>query len=269
MNNNYKLIDKSDRATLREGRNKGFGGGFCKRDGDTFSTIMPISACGDFYAEVIHSEHTGKTWSVYGLNSSKQNIFDEKNGYAYLACKVLGINRGGKYNNFDRDVKALNDNVNHLLAFLNFFEKQFKSEKLTEIHPIGDNTYIFFVPLFWCQGTYLISLYKYLSRVGIFNDGTKEPLDFLNSFDAVDEDKMYWSTIKPKVELMLAGTIPIQKMTTQDSCPHNLGVVSFKFPSNEKTTDLIKPAIAKPVEAKKENIILNKTPAQKLQPMRF
>ncbi len=224
----WKLIDKTDRKKLHEGRNYGFGGGFAKRENDTLTMVMPISACGDYYAEIIHSEHTGKSWTAHGLHYSKQDIFDKKNGVAYMICNILPINHGGKYNEYDRDLKALEENYKNLQTFLNWFEKKFKSKIFTEIIKLEDNKFLFIVPLFWCQGTYLISLYKYLSRVGIFYKN-EEPLSYLDSFNYNSGDQYMWNNIKPKLQRMLDGFIPEQKMTSNDSCPHNLGIVSYNF----------------------------------------
>ena len=56
---------------------------------------------------------------------------------------------------------------------------------------------------------------------------------------------MYWNTTRPKVEKMIDGFIPEQKMTANDSCPHNLGCVQFAFPKS-------------PVELEKNGISMQK-----------
>ena len=146
----YVLIDNQNRGKLSEGRNYGFGSGFAKREANKITTAMPITCCGDFLAEVIHAEHTGKSWSIYGFSYSKQNIFDDKNGVAYLVCGILPINNGGKYANQDRDTKALADNYKHLEKFINWFEKQFKLDKFTQIIKLKEeNRYLFIIPAFW------------------------------------------------------------------------------------------------------------------------
>lgn len=224
-----KLIDKHDRNTLSEGRNQGFGGGFAlvNQDKAEITMAMQITACGDYYAEVIHTEATGKEWNIYGFSYKKQNIFD--NGLAYLVCGILPINKnGGKYEAYDKELKALEANWQNIQKFLNWFEEKFKVKNLTKIERIEDNRFLFTLDTFWTKGTYLISLYKFLSRSCIFYDGKQDPLAHLNSLQ--NEDTYIWNGIKAKVLDMLDGFIPEQKMIKTDGCPHNLGIHTFKWP---------------------------------------
>ncbi len=231
----YILIDNQKRGKLCEGRNYGFSSGFAKREANKLTMVMPITACGDFLAEPIHSEHTGKSWSIYGLNYSKQNIFDDKNGFAYIVAGILPINNAGKYANQDRDTKALADNYKHLEKFINWFEKQFKLDKFTQIIKLKEeNRYLFIVPLFWCAGTYLISLHKFLSRMGIHYTGG-DCMAYLDNFNQESGDANMYKQIKPKLQKMLAGEIPKQIMTNKDYCPHNLGICTFVFPKDKTT----------------------------------
>jgi len=224
---------KKNRGALSEGRNRGFGQCFVKKVGNLIEMPYPISACGDFINDQLHSQVTGKSWNIHGQNSQRhEGLFDEKNNCAYMLGSVLTINRGGKYDNYDRDLKCLESNYSHLEKFINFFEKSFKLKKKTSITRIKENLYLFKLPLFWTESIYLISLYKFLSRVGIFYDGGN-PMDFLNSFDKDSGDVYMWSSIKPKIISMMKGFIPKFPMSAWDGCPHNLGIVSQIWPKEE------------------------------------
>lgn len=226
----YKLIDKHDRAKLSEGRNFGFSGGFARihKDKKEVELIMPITACGDFYAEVVHSEYTGKAWSVYGFNYAKQNIFDLKKNVAYIVSAIMPYNRGDKHKDFDKEAAALNSNYQNIQKFLNWFEEKFKVKKKTRITKLADNRYLFTFDLFWTRGTYRISLFKFLSRASLFYDGKQNPVEFLDK--SQNTDTYIWNMIKGKVHDMLDGFIPEQPMTDKDYCPHSIGIAGFVWP---------------------------------------
>ncbi len=223
----FEFVEMNGRERLSEGRSYGFGGAFCKRGGNTITGIMPLTACGDFYAEVIHSEITGANWSVYNFDYSKKDIYDAKNGVAYMVCGILTKNRSfEKYGKYDRDFVALEKNYQNLEKFINYFEEKFKLKKFTKIIKLAENRFLFILPLFWCGGTYKISLYKFLSRVGIFyEDGC--PMEYLNNFNQSDEDRMMYNTIKDKVARMLNGDIPEQKWV--NTIPARIILVSFRL----------------------------------------
>jgi hypothetical protein len=226
----YKFINEQDRSKLSEGRNFGFGGGFAKVDykKKTITTVSPITACADFYAEVIHTESTGKEWSVYGLKYKKNDIFKD-NGFAYLVCSILLPNHGDKpHAEFAQEVKALEDNYKHIQDFINWFEDKLGIKNKTKVIKLAENLFLFKFDLFWTQGTYRISLYKFLQRAPIYFDGKQTPLEHL---DAMKTGEAYtWKAIKPKLLDMLSGFIPEQVMTKDDTRPHNLGVQSFVWP---------------------------------------
>lgn len=232
-NMNLKLIDKQNRKALCEGRSQGFGGGFATLNEETgvVETVMPLTACADFYAEIIHTEATGKEWSVFGLNYKKQDIF-KKADFGYLVCGILENNHGGKYAGYDKEVEALETNYKHIQTLINWFEDKLGVKFKTEITRIEKNRFLFKFDLFWTKGTYLISVYKFLSRAPIFYDGKEDIIKF---FDAMKDGECYaWKAIKPKIMDMLAGNVPEQKMTAQDSRPHNLGIQTFKWPKELK-----------------------------------
>ena len=101
----------------------------------------------DYYAEVVHSEETGKSWSIHGLSYSKQDIYNKKDGIAYMVCGILPRNHGDKHSEYDEEVKLLNTNYKSIEKFLNWFEKKFKLKTFTTVEPIEDNRYLFTVPV--------------------------------------------------------------------------------------------------------------------------
>lgn len=225
----YKFVNEQDRSKLGEGRNFGFGGGFAKVDDKkhTITMAMPITACADFYAECIVAEYTGREWEKYGFAYKKQNIF-ENTDYAYLVCGILPYNKGGQYSNFDKDEKALETNYKHIQKFINWFEDKLNIKNKTEITKLSDNRFLFKFDLFWTQGTYRISLYKFLQRAPLYFEEKQEPLEHLD--DLKTNERYAWTSIKPKLLDMLSGFIPEQVMKFDDPCPHALGIVLFPWP---------------------------------------
>src|SRR5665647_1670734 len=119
MKYKYKLIDKGGRSVLNEGRSVGLGYGFCKREGDTFTTAMPITACKDYLNDQVYSEVTGIPARNYGFSSVRQDIFAD--GWGYLAMSVLP--RKGSGNPPEaKHVKLLEDNYLQMQDCLNWFE---------------------------------------------------------------------------------------------------------------------------------------------------
>lgn len=233
------LIDNQDRKKLGEGRNQGFGGGFAKFDPkkNALEMIMPLTACADFYAEVIHSEATGKDWSVYGFKTKQLNLFKNTDS-AYLVCGILPVNHGDKHANFDKEAKALEENYKNIESLINWFEDKLGVKQKTVVTKIGENRFLFKFDLFWTKGTYLISLYKFLQRAAIYYNGKENPIEHFDNLKngALKDSEAYaWKAIKPKILDMLNGFIPEQKMTAQDTCPHNLGIQTFKWPRPLKT----------------------------------
>ncbi len=222
----FNLINSHNRASLSEGRNYGFASALAKRVDNTLTTVCPITCCKDFISDVVYTEATGKPYSIYGLSYSKQNIFQDGVGYM-----IFGIEKRGRelaeYDNYKRDYEMLAGNYNNLEKFINWFEKQFKLQSFTKIKQLGENRYLAAFPLFWGEGTYLISLYGLLLRVGIFyKDG--DVMTYLKDFKYDSRDGMMINTIMPKLQKMLDGTIPKQDMNSCSS-PHSTGIQGFNF----------------------------------------
>ncbi len=221
----HQLIDQQNRAVLNEGRVRGIGHAFCRRDGDTFITAYPISPCKDYLSDQIFSEWTGKPFQAYGLSAHKQNLFDT---HAYLATKVCkaGAKAEAKYEGYDDDVKRLDDNWPNVQTLLNWFEDAFGVEHSTFI-PIASNAYVVKLPLFWTRGTYLISLYTLLLRAALFYGGKADVMTFLETVQS--EDRYLLNDVLPKIRRMLAGERPEQDLNALKDV-HNTGIKGFSFP---------------------------------------
>ncbi len=222
------LIDNQDRSKLCEGRNSGLGFAFCEKDGATLTTVMPLTACKDFLNDVVYSEGTGKPFSIYGLSTVKLGIFEDG---AYMAMGILPQNRTvHKRPEHDKLEAALMAPQTGVAWLLSYFEDKM-GVMPTIWFDLGSNRMGCRLDKFWIRGTYLISLWSLLIRVGLkFKPGSpmhsNEPMDFLKAVN--DEDAYMVKAAIPKLERMMAGEIPVQDMNTMGS-PHNVGIVTFSF----------------------------------------
>lgn len=225
-----KLIDKKKRSVLGEGRNFGMGFAFCKKDSDdTFSTVQPISPCKDYLNDVVWSEAVDKSISAYGLSYKKQGIFDGER--AYMVISIMEYFGGGKYNEYDADYARLKKGVANLVKFMNWFEKKLKLEVLTEIEEVEENKYFITFSHYWCKGTYLISLYSLLLRVGQFYSGKGLPSTYLKNFKDFPADTYILNGALPKLNKLLEGGYVEQDMTklSGGTSVHNLGIIGFNM----------------------------------------
>lgn len=225
----YTLIDEQQRSKLSEGRNYGLGCAFAKRAGTVLTTVDPISACKDYLSDRCIVEIKGTPYSACGLTCTKQDIFDT---HAYLILSVLKQGRNlTEYQDYHTDVKALAANTETMQDFINYFEKRLKLKDHTVIHKIDDNKYVAALPLFWCEATYLISLYALLLRVGMYYgkaDAAKsDPMVFLKDHKGTDVYMV--QPVIPKLERLLAGERFKQDFSV-NMCWHNLGIVTYQFP---------------------------------------
>jgi hypothetical protein len=243
----FKLIDHGGRNHLAEGRSCGFGTNFLKKiDDKTYETAYPLTACKDFLAEVVSSEHTGQEWSIYGIHSTKKNIFDFKRHLAYLGFGILPNNSGGKHSTYEKEYKALQTNWKNIEKFLNWFEKKFKIKGRTKLYEFDtENRYLAVLPIWWTTGTYKIGLYGLLMRMAIFYNGKDDPMEFLNNFKEDSTDVYQYNSVRPKLEKMLAGFIPEQDLN-KTGCPHNIGPVSYAFNMEQVKNNLKKTGVLKP-----------------------
>lgn len=222
------LIDKQDRSVLIEGRNWGLGFAFCKREGDTYTTVQPISPCKDFLNDVVYSEWTGKPFSVWGLKTKKEGIFDKD--LAYVAMGILPYNRQTtKHKDHDAMLAGLAAMVEHE-SLINCIEQKLVVPA-TAIFSAGNDRFIAHVPIFWAMATYRISLWSLLMRVGLKYKGG-DPIEFLKQVK--DDDSYMVQSIMPKLERMIGGEIPTQDLDKLTDV-HNCGIVSFSFPTKTKS----------------------------------
>lgn len=229
------VIDKQKRSVLGEGRNYQMGFAFLKKIAPVrlFETIQPISPCKDYLNDVVYSEATGKKVSAYGLNTSKENLFDEEK-YAYLAIKIMPRQDGGDYGSLQKDSDNLNSNYLTLKAFMNYFDSALGLKK-TQIYKTNEGRDGIFLVKFdkaWAAYTYSISLFSLLLRVGQFYDASVEPLDFLKSFSAFSPDVYLVKAALPKIiKILELKSLPVQDLTTlkPGTGIHNFGIMAFNF----------------------------------------
>lgn len=223
-----KLIDKTNRGVLSEGRNYQMGFGFAKKiNDDTYEMVTPISPCKDYLNDVVWSEAIDKPISAHGLSYKKQDIYDKE--YAYFVISILTNKQEKEYPTYKADIQRLDENYNRLQAFMNFFEETLTEGIFTEIERIDTNKYLVKIPLFFIRGTYLISLYSLLLRAGQFWDGVQDPNDFINNFNANLIDVSLVKSAAPKLKKLIENGYVKQNLEelTQPYSVHNCGILSF------------------------------------------
>lgn len=225
----YQLIDNQKRSTLYEGRNSGLAFAFCRLKDDTLITIQPLSPCKDYLNDIVYSEYTGRSGDACGLHTEKTGVF-EGTDVAYMVMSVLG--RGAKsptpYDGMDNDIKLLDTNHRHMQTMVNWFEERFNVKGRTVITQIKSNLYAICLPLFWTEGSYLISLYGLILRVAMYWDGAGSAYDAFKTHKGADTYHVTSSV--PKIERMLKGCIPKQNLHEHATPPHSLGIISYSFP---------------------------------------
>lgn len=227
----YKFVDKQDRKKLAEGRNHGMGFAFCKRTDNTFTTINAITACKDFLNEILVTEHTGQEFQIFGLKTKKEGIFNDKD-YAYLAVSILKQGRDLiEYDNYKMDLATLEKNNINLCKFINVIEAKLNLPIKTQLIKLQDNVFLAKVPHFWCQYTYLISLYTFLMRVGLYYDGKMDFLKYLESYNKDYGDQGMMKSVMVNFNKILNGQLPKQSFENLSSGIHHTGICSFKFPN--------------------------------------
>lgn len=220
------LINNQDRSKLGEGRNYGMGFSICKQtDENTIETIIPITACKDYLNDVVYNELTNKEIAAYGLKITKKtNLLD--NERFWIVTKILDVKGGTQYAKQSEDEELLKNNRENLLNFINQIEQKIKidtSEFLTCEN--DENIIAINAPIFWMQGTYLISLYTLLLRVGLYYKG-EDVMEYLKDFKHRSEEVYMIKNILPKLEKLFNNYVP----KTQDfgnkvgTAIHNYGI---------------------------------------------
>lgn len=227
----YGYVNNHPRRVLGEGRNKGLGFAFCKLitngEKNTLEAVQPISPCKDYLNDVVYSERTGKPFSAYGLNTSKNDIFNDKIGYLVMSVCKRGATIESDYDGYKSECELLNNNIPNLQLFINFFEEKFKVSGRTNLVKLADNLVLAELPLFWTEATYLISLFTLIARIGMFYKNG-DVLDYFYTSKENSADSNTANIVKNKINLMMAGNIPKQDIMNLTGV-HNCGIMSFKF----------------------------------------
>lgn len=235
-----KLTYKSThpRNVLGEGRNYGLGFGFAHRVGDVLKSISPISPCKDYLNDVVYVEKTGKPYSAYGYVGKEVYWAFREKAYLMMQVCLMGANCPVTYGDYSNDVAKLANNHPFMQKVVNWFEEKFGVDGRTEIVKVEDNLYVAIAPTFWTEATYLISLYSLILRCAM-EKSEGEPMAVLTNNPPAGDYSSAKGAV-PKVELMLAGTIPKQDMS-KDFFVHSCGILGFTFPQPATATT---PAIA-------------------------
>ena len=223
----FNLIEKGKRSELSEGRNYGFATTLAYREDKTLHTTHALTCCKDFENDVLFSFHTKKPYSIYGLKTEYiPNLFQDGVGYLIFSIEKQGRNEN-EYSNYKRDYETLPANIPNLLKFINWFEEKLNFKSLTKINQLKENRFVAIYPSEWSGGTYLISLYILLLRVGMFYKG-EEPMQFLKQFKYDNQDAYMVNTALPKIERLLKNGLVKQDLNAISS-PHNLGICTFNW----------------------------------------
>jgi hypothetical protein len=215
----------------------GYAFGFCKRVGDTFTTVSPISTCKDYLSDQVYSEATGNPYSIYGFSSKKQNIFDD--GSMYLAMSYLGSKHDPKYkkdNAYIIEMMANHKKVESIMVRVeDVLAKHNVINKRTSIVPIDDTHLLISADAWWAAFPYRISLYSFLVRIAAYSkipDNVPDPIAFFKDNNA---DKSYIMKYGyPALVVLTKETAPLQPGVTS---PHSKGIYGFLLPGGNYKLD--------------------------------
>lgn len=150
-----KLIRNMNRGVLSEGRTSGISFALCKRSGNIFEEIMPLSACKDYMNDAIWAENVNKTSpSVYGFSHKPVGIL-KKAKFVYLSTGMLTS---------DRSAPPTHYNLEAYLQFIHQIEQSLGLVP-TKVHQT-DEYPVLQIDKYWSQYPYLISMYGLFFRSG-------------------------------------------------------------------------------------------------------
>jgi hypothetical protein len=223
-----KPIIKLDdtRSKLIEGRSSGIGFAFLKqvKPGE-FEGVQPISPCKDYMNDVVYSEHTGKPFRVWGLSTTKRDIFDT---HAYVA---FASTTGNKYDTkafIEKEVKLFKENFANLLGLVNAIEKAMGFKEFTEMVQVEDNLVFAKIPLEWVKTTWATSLWGFIVRNAIHATDFSDPIEsFQKAVDATMEDSMYFKTIKKVLPRIFKDGFPEQDLLAGNFSIHDEGIIAY------------------------------------------
>ena len=225
------IKDNGGREKLMEGRNFGMGFGFLRKlDDATYETATPVSACKDYLNDQVYSEATGKSVKVYGLTSTKQDLF--KDG-VYLTFKILNFNKAGEYPTQKQDTIRLTKTYPKMQTLINYVEDQLKVEEKTTISEANDGFYFVTVPKYWVQYPYLISLYTLVLRLGQFYENEETPEQFLETYSNQLDYSLWRQCIPNYKKLLINGLVKLDLNSydpaTSPYTIHNGGIRALQF----------------------------------------
>lgn len=222
----FVLINKQDRSKLMEGRSRGMGFAFAKREGAQLIMVQPLSPCKDYCNDVLWSAITKQPYYAHGLNTQYEPIFETGEGYLIFSICKSGAHAQAVYTGYGGEIKNLDSNYKNLQKFINQIEKLLGLKEQTKITQLKSNEYAAVIPLFWCRGTYLISLLTLLMRVGVYyKEG--DVMEFLQNYKEGEDSYMIMGVI-PKLQKMFNGNIPEQNFKKRFNV-HNCGIVEYNL----------------------------------------
>jgi len=248
ITNGPTLVDKGNRFALSEGVTSGVGFAFCKRDGNVFSTVGPISTCKDYLNEVVYTENTKTPSSAYGYKATYTGCFESD--CAHLVIGILGQKNykmnylaGGVYEyvsagpdhkhpTYDKELDYLKESFKCIELLLNSAEEMLNVAGRTKIQKVAnvDNRYIVTMPIFWTKYTYLISLFALIIRIGVTSSYKGGLItDVLTKCRT--SDAIYAASAKLKMHKMAKGVFHIQTWTDPSSYYHYKGISWAEFPT--------------------------------------
>jgi hypothetical protein len=219
-----KFVDKQNRCVLCEGRSRGMGLALCKLEGDTLSTVGPISPCRDYLNDEVYSNHTGKPFGAYGYHAKDRGLWKAGRAYAAFCICGSGARSPSKYATMDRDLKAIDEGGENLQAFLNAFEKPFGATP-TKLIKFGPNMYVADADLLWVKWTYMVSLLSILITNGLEYKGG-DVIDYIKKLDGDDSYRI--KEVMHKIKGIHSGNIPDDDWN-KDRFWHDAGIQSFAW----------------------------------------
>lgn len=228
-----------------EGRSWGMGFTFLKKISDTeFTATEDFTCCKDFLNERFFTEHTNLRDEIYSyITEKKEGYFD--NDVVYMGIKILPRNNDITYKYHERefktDVELLNKNYKQLEKFMNYIDNISSFKYPTTIVKKPDDIFVVSFSKEWTDSSYLISLFSFLLRAGMFYNDKEYKSDFIKYLN--DSSKTYNQIeygLTPVCVRILNKAIETKSlafMQKQDLEPfknnppsiHNVGMCAYKF----------------------------------------
>ncbi len=215
-----------NRSKLSEGRTRGIGYAFLKKESEGFfKGVQPISTCKDYLNDFVWAENTGGKVTVYGINAENKGIFDT---HGHLAISVLK-GGGGTYEhtNFKLEHKCLMENLGKIEKLMNIVEEKLKITGFTKLAKVDDNLVYAQIPLEWVKSTWLISLWSFMFRNFLYAE-SEDPIEALKKTKDDTGDAMSVPKIIKGLEKFFKDGLPKQAMSKDQGMytVHNNGILT-------------------------------------------